>query len=534
MALVKDFKVSATLPGEVKEVVTILLHKKGEHDQLGNYRPITLLSFTYKILAKVVAERLRKVLHRVISPKQYGFIPGRRLTNAVELVADIIDAAKNGNEDWFLLLIDFQKAFDSVSRGFIFHVLDRMGFPPRFISCIQGLHSQKTKLLINGWLGDGIEVVSRVPQGCPLAPYLFLCAVEPLVQEVERRRLGLDIEGQRLAYLGYADDATLALQGRQQIKEAEEVLDVFEKQSGLATNKAKTVVLLLRLNLGCTDGGAFEWALPQEAERLLGVWVTPSGSGLPTWEKALEEITKRLTKWKQKFLTEKARGAVANCHIPPVMAFQAQVYPPPANIWKELEKLIHNFVSGNKATPAKVFLLWSKELLYTPRKDGGLGVPDPGVTLACLAARRVELMMTEEDQLKRDLMRRAADFPLGLDTFTLHDHLLRNWEGRSQRWKQTCETFMKSPLSVRMVVITQEEIAKERLVFNREIMMGVTAPVGGQNHAEQLWDWVLGDLVKQQQVGSRALRTMTELAEQLGGRGPARLALKAFAAAPIE
>ncbi|CAI7780680.1 unnamed protein product [Closterium sp. NIES-53] len=178
------------------------------------------------------------------------------------------------------------------------------------------------------------------------------------------------------------------------------------------------------------------------------------------------------------------------------MTFQVQVYPPPAKIWKELEKLIHNFVSGNKATPTKVFLLWSKELLYTPRLDGGLGVHDPSVSLACLAARRVGLLMTEVDQLKRELMARVEDLPL--------------------------------------VAITRDEVAKERLVFNRAIMMGVTAPVGGQKHAEQLWDWALGDLVKQQQDDNWELKSMAELKEQLGGKGPARLALKAFAAAPGE
>ncbi|CAI7831781.1 unnamed protein product, partial [Closterium sp. NIES-53] len=130
MALVRDFTASAELQEEVKEALTILLHKKGEMDQLSNYRPITLLTFTYKILAKVVADKIKKILHSVISSEQYGFIPGRRLADGVVLVADIIDAAKNGGEDWYLLLVDFQNAFDLVSRGFIFHVLDRMGFPP--------------------------------------------------------------------------------------------------------------------------------------------------------------------------------------------------------------------------------------------------------------------------------------------------------------------------------------------------------------------------------------------------------------------
>ncbi|CAI5985342.1 unnamed protein product [Closterium sp. NIES-65] len=157
-----------------------------------NYRPITLLNFTYKVLAKVMAGRMKRVLHQVISPEQYGFIPGRRLSDAVAMVADVIDMGKNDNEDWYMLLVDFQKSFDSVSRDFLFEVLRNMGFPERFVKWIEGLHENTTtKLLINGWLGEGVNVVSGVRQGCLLAPYLFLCAVEPLAKEVERESLGL-------------------------------------------------------------------------------------------------------------------------------------------------------------------------------------------------------------------------------------------------------------------------------------------------------------------------------------------------------
>ncbi|CAI5462919.1 unnamed protein product [Closterium sp. Yama58-4] len=533
MALVKDFTATAELPDEEKEAVTILLHKKGDRSQLNNYRPITLLNFSYKILAKVLADRIKRVLHLVISPEQYGFIPGRRLADAVALVADIIDAAKNGNKDWYLLLVDFQKAFDSVSRYFLFNTLRDMGFPSRFMAWIEGLHAHTTtKLLVNDWTGRGIEVVSGVRQGCPLAPYLFLCAVEPLAQEVERRQLGLSLEGHRLSYLGYADDTTLRLQGEEQITQAEGILEEFEKMSGLATNKGKSVILPLGANLEKEPMGSFKWAEPDEAERLLGVWVTPNGSGLPTWEKALEEIAKRLTKWKQKYLTTKARAAVANSYIHPVMAFQAQVYPPPAEVWKELEELIHNFVSRNKATAEKVFTLWNKDLLYTKHRDGGLGVQDPSVILTCLSARRVGLLLTEVNVLKRDLMMSAADLPMGVGSFVAHNNLLKNWDGRSQRWKQTCKSFMSSPLCSLPELTTREEVARERLVFNRRILVGVTAPVGGQQAAENLWEVTLGDLVDMEQGTQPVLKSMETLLLELGGKGPARLALKAFAAAP--
>ncbi|CAI7762482.1 unnamed protein product [Closterium sp. NIES-53] len=298
-------------------------------EQLNNYRPITLLNFTYKVLARVMADRMKSVLHLVISPEQYDFILGRRLSDAVAMVADIIDMAKNHNEDWYLLMVDFQKAFDSVSRDFLFEVLEKMGFPQRFVGWIKGLHQDTTtKLLINGWLGQGVDVVSRVRQGCPLVLYPFLCALEPLALEVEKRKLGLEKEGHRLGYLGYADDTTFVLQGRQQIAEAEEVLDKFEKAAGLATNKSKSVVLPLNANLKASGGSTsvFKWAGADDAERLLGVWVTPSGN----------------------------------------------VYPPPAEIWVEISRLLHGFTSGNRVETAKGFILWSKDLLFTPREDGGI------------------------------------------------------------------------------------------------------------------------------------------------------------------
>ncbi|CAI5928264.1 unnamed protein product [Closterium sp. NIES-65] len=534
MAMVKDFEKSATLPVEIKEAVTILLHKKGERDQLNNYRPITLLNFSYKVLARVIADRMKAVLHQVISPEQCGFLPGKRLSDAVALVADMIDAAKNGNEDWFLLLVDFQKAFDSVSRDYLFQVLRRMGFSNRFVEWIEGLHKDtKTRLLVNGWLGEGMDVISGVRQGCPLAPYLFLCAVEPLAQAVEREELGLSREGQRLGYLGYADDTTLALQGAEQIKKAEKLLDDFEKVSGLATNKSKSVILPLGANLGATDSSSvFKWAGGDEAERLLGVWVSPSGSGLPTWEKALEHMSGKLLKWQLKYLTTSARATVVNCYITPIVAFQAQVYPPPVEVWVELTRLLHGFISGNKVTTARGFVLWSKELVHTTRAAGGIGVRDPGIVLTCLAARRVGLFLTETNSLKKYIMTQAADLPMGTDTFTAHEKLLKHWTGRSVRWRQTCESLLQSPLCARPTAVTREEILQERIAFSTAFLLNGTTPLGGQKVAQGLWKVRLGDLLEQDADGGLAQRSVEELSLQFGGSALARMALKVLSTIP--
>ncbi|CAI5962784.1 unnamed protein product [Closterium sp. NIES-65] len=535
MNLARSFEASASLPATTKEAVTILLHKKGDKGQISNYRPITLLNFTYKVLAKVVADRMKKVLHRVISREQYGFIPGRRLSDAVSLVADIIDAANKGDKDWFLLLVDFQKAFDTVSRGFLFETLEKMGFPPSYVGWVRGLHKEtKTRLLINGWKSDALEVVSGVRQGCPLAPYLFICAVEPLAQEAAKRQLGIVSDsGRRLPYLGYADDTTLLLQGREQIAEAGKMLDYFERVSGLATNKDKSVVMPLGRNLGGRpwrpDG--FKWAGANDAERLLGVWVTASGDCKATWDKTLLRLLGEMGKWELKYLTITARAVVINGYITPIIAFQAQVYPPPQEVWGRISKLIHNFLSGNHASEEGCFILWGRETIFATREEGGVGVKDPGVLVTCLAARRIGILLTESDDFKRDMMLAAAGLPLGLDTFLSHEKLLKHWVGGSARWKQTCECFMASPFASVSMPLTAAEVAAERLVFNRGILLNGRTPVGGQKAAKALWEIKLGDLVAPMANGGMAAKSEETLALSLG-TASARLALKGLAAAP--
>ncbi|CAI5951129.1 unnamed protein product [Closterium sp. NIES-65] len=535
MQLVQNFAATATLQTSTKEAVTILLHKKGGRDQLENYRPITLLSFTYKVIARVVADRMKKVMHEVISPEQFGFLPGRKLLDAVGLVADVIEAARNKDHDWYLLLVDFRKAFDSVSRDFLFTVLERMGFPSLFVDWVRGLHKDtRTSLLINGWLGDAVNVVSGVRQGCPLAPYLFLCAVEPLAQQAAARKLGLEGGSRRLAYLGYADDTTLILQGEEQITEAERLLADFEAESGLATNKEKSSILPLGRNLNkqasMTDG--FKWVKADEAERLLGVWVTPAGSCAPTWEKAFARIKEKLRQWETQHLTTGARVAVINCYVSPIIFFQAQVYPPPVNIWGRILTLAHNFVSGNHAVTDKKFILWSRELLYMARGDGGVGVRDPEIELTCLAARRIGLLLTETCELKRDIMLEAADLPLGTDTFAANAKLLKSWRGKSERWKLACGSFMQSLLAESLPVLTREEMVTERIVFNRNILLNRRTPVGGQKAAVKLWELRLGDLLLPNGAGGCKFKDGKTLTHELGGSKQAKLALRAWEAVP--
>ncbi|CAI5467137.1 unnamed protein product [Closterium sp. Yama58-4] len=282
MQFLKDFEQTASLGAEFSMAVTVLLHKKGDKQDLLNYRPITLLSTAYKIIAKVLANRVKHRLDKVVSTGQFGFLPGRSLAGAVAIAADAIDAVNSRQEDWLLLLVDFRKAFDSVSRNYLFN-----GFPETYVKWVEGLHQGKaTRICNDSWLGEEVPVQTGVRQGCPLAPYLFLCAVEPLCQEAQRRQLGVDIaDAGKLSYLGYADDTTLLLKGREQLSRAETLLNDFERMSGLAANRDKTVVMPLgkQRDEAPPVTSPFKWASQDESERLVGVWITGWGDAKPSW-----------------------------------------------------------------------------------------------------------------------------------------------------------------------------------------------------------------------------------------------------------
>ncbi|CAI5463689.1 unnamed protein product [Closterium sp. Yama58-4] len=469
----------------ITTAVTVLLHKKGKKDQLGNYRPITLLNTVYKVLAKLLANRLKKELHLVISEGQHGFIPGRCLADAVSVVADAVEAAGNGGEDWYLLMVDFQKAYDTIARPYLFETLRKLGIPEQFVRWTEGLHrGSGATIAINGWVSTRVEMQRGVRQGCPLAPYLFLCALEPLCLEIGRKGLGVKPEGgTALTYIGYADDTTLILKGEDQLRSAVEILERFGDLSGLRTNKGKSVVVPLGRNRGkqSADGVDFKWAEDGVPERLLGIWISADGDGGPSWEKAWERGKGELVKWESHHLLTAARVTVINAYIMPIFIFQAQVYPPPEELWKRIQKTCDNYVSSGQATADKQFVLWSGELARLPKKEGGLGLIDPKARIDSMAIRMVAKMLAEEGGTKKWLAEKAAALPQGEATLFADPSVAKHWPGGSQRWKAAVEAFWESPYADNPEPGNTWEVGQEKLCFNRRVMFREKSPFAGRS-----------------------------------------------------
>ena len=133
-----------------RQAVITLLQKPGKDRLLlQNWRPISLLNLDYKILTKVIGQRIQVVLPDIIHENQSGFVSGRKIKHSVKLIQDIMDFTEYKKAKGYFLFIDFEKAFDSIEWNFIFKVLETFNFGNELIKWIKLFCNDVYSCIIN-------------------------------------------------------------------------------------------------------------------------------------------------------------------------------------------------------------------------------------------------------------------------------------------------------------------------------------------------------------------------------------------------
>jgi Reverse transcriptase (RNA-dependent DNA polymerase) len=102
----------------------VLIHKKGDKENLVNYRPLTMLNSDYKMVAKVLANRLQKVVSELVDESQIGFIKERRIDSNI---MEVVMTCERNRQKGAVVLLNFEKAYDRVDRGWLERVLIQVG-----------------------------------------------------------------------------------------------------------------------------------------------------------------------------------------------------------------------------------------------------------------------------------------------------------------------------------------------------------------------------------------------------------------------
>lgn len=365
----------------------IALVPKGEDsNKPDKYRPIALCNMIYKIISKVIANRLKPLLPLIISPEQSGYVEGRQITDGIILTHELIHSLKVTKKPGMLLKLDLSKAFDSLSWVYIHKILTTFGFAPSWIRWIYSLISSAFfSVLINGIPSATFRPSRGIRQGDPLSPFLFVIMAEGLgrsitAAKINRRLRGLSFHNSPVhTHQQFVDDNMLfAHPSVQEARLIKSLLSTFSDASGALINRVKSQIFFF--NTPVTTQRAIERILGFTSTSLpskyLGAPLTSSALKHSSWKHLLEKLEDHLFLWTNRSLNMAGRVILIKVVLQSMPLYLFSILAAPKWVLKEIKNLQRRFLWGGSGQNQKWALLkWEKVCL--PKYVGCIGLRDP-------------------------------------------------------------------------------------------------------------------------------------------------------------
>ncbi|PNX99941.1 cysteine-rich receptor-like protein kinase, partial [Trifolium pratense] len=383
MNFLEEFHAKARLPKAVTASFLTLIPKKDHPQDLFDFRPICLIGSLYKILSKILANRLKRVLGKLISNGQSAFLPHRQIFDGVVVLNEVIDLAKRRKDKCMFFKVDFERAYDSVSWGFLDRMMTLMGFSAEWMSWMRAcIFESSMSILVNGSPTDDFKVGRGLRQGDPLSPFLFLIVAEGLAGMMNKavdigKFKGFSINANlQFQLLQFADDTIIMGEGSwENLWTIKSLLRGFELVSGLKINFVKSKLYGVNVDTRLLEAGAVFLSCNTAAIpfKFLGLPVGANPRRRETWKPVVEALTKRLNSWNSRLLSFGGRLSLINSVLASIPLYFFSFYKAPRCVLNSLERIQRNFFWGGGLEERK--LCWIKwEQVCLPKEKGGLGV----------------------------------------------------------------------------------------------------------------------------------------------------------------
>ncbi|XP_050216415.1 uncharacterized protein LOC126667478 [Mercurialis annua] len=374
---------------ELNKTLITLIPKSSKPETIKDFRPISLCTVMYKLVTKIITNRLKSIMPRIINPTQVSFIAGRNITDNIIIAQEVIHSMriKKGKEGWFAIKVDLEKAYDRLNWNFIEDTLLDVGIPAHIIRVIMHcISSSQMNLLWNGSASQEFKPSRGIRQGDPLSPYIFVLCMERLshriclaIQNREWSPIKLNRNGPDFSHLFFADDLVLfGKASEEQGLAIKSILEEFSNSSGLRVSLNKTKIFFssnVQVQKAESIANVMGFQRTQDLGIYLGVPLLHSRVTKDTYLYILEKIKKKLSGWNASLLSMAGRLTLAKSVLMAIPGYTMQTTALPKGLCDQINRLVRNFVWGNQNGSYKPSLVkWSD--MCTPCRNGGSGIQD--------------------------------------------------------------------------------------------------------------------------------------------------------------
>lgn len=436
---------------------------------LKNWRPLTLLDTIYKLASGAIASRLKTVLDSIINKDQTGFIKGRSIVENIRVIYDVMKFTEEQHIPGLLLLIDFEKAFDSLSWNFLNNALEHLNFGESIRKWVKIFYKNITSaVILSGHLSSFFNIERGCRQGDPLSPYLFVICAEFLATKMRKndKIKGLNMGNIEFKISQYADDTSAILDGTEtSLNQTLEELLKFSKISGLNINLDKTQLVWIGSEKFSTRSIKTKWKLLWGSNKfkLLGIHFN---TDLEKMEKEnytpkIQQMEKILKQWNKRTLSPIGKITVIKTLVIPIYNHLFMSLPNPDDVIIErINKILYDFLWNNNP---KI----KKSVIVKQYTEGGLKMINLNAFVNALKSTWIRRLLLKENKWQEFIR-----LHIKLEKLTsCNVEYIRDIYNtiNNQFWKDVLKAFLE--INCKME-IDEEHVLKSPIFCNKNIKVG--------------------------------------------------------------